>query len=91
MALATLKAVQLQLNGMLMRWKTQQAMQDDNIRMPRPLPLRGHVTNASFKQWVRILRDSKNWQSTQKLSYTQNLRGNAFKGDILWHFGFSTK
>ena len=33
MALATLKAVQLQLNGMLMTWKTQQAMQDDNIRI----------------------------------------------------------
>ena len=24
-------------------------------------------------------------------SYTQNLRGNAFKEDILWHFDFSTK
>ena len=25
-----------------------------------------------------------------KLSCTRNLRGNGFKGDILWHFYFST-
>ena len=31
-ASATLKAVSLQLNGMLMMWKIQQAMQDDAIR-----------------------------------------------------------
>ena len=34
---------------------------------------------------------AKNRQSTQKLSHTRHLRGNAFKGDILWHFDFSTK
>ena len=27
----------------------------------------------------------------QKLSYTRNLRENAFKEDILWHFDFLTK
>ena len=37
------------------------------------------------------LADVQNWQSRQKLSYTRNLRGNAFKGDISWHFDFSTK
>ena len=36
--LATLKAVSLQLNGMLMMWKTQQAMQDDAIRTARIHP-----------------------------------------------------
>ena len=57
----------------------------------RPLALRGHVTNASFKQWIGIFADAKNCQSTQKLSYTRNLRGNAFKGDSLWHFDFSAQ
>ena len=57
----------------------------------RPLALRGHVTNASFKQCVGILLMPKIDRAHKKLSYTQNLRGNAFKGDILWHFDFSTK
>ena len=35
--------------------------------------------------------DGKNWQSTLKLSYIRDWRGNAFKGDILWHFDFLTK
>ena len=26
-----------------------------------------------------------------KLPYVRNLRGNAFKGDILWYFAFSTR
>ena len=56
----------------------------------RPLVLRGHVTNASFKQWVGILLMPK-INRAQKLSYTRNLRGNAFKGYILWHFDLSTK
>ena len=34
-ATVTLKAVSLQLNGMLMKWKIQQAMQDDAIRTSR--------------------------------------------------------
>ena len=34
----TLKAVSLQLNGMLMMWKIQQAMQDDAIRTARNHP-----------------------------------------------------
>ena len=37
-ASATLKAVSLQLNGMLMMWKIQQAMQDDAIRAARIHP-----------------------------------------------------
>ena len=49
----------------------------------RPLALRGHLTNASS--------DAINRQSISKSSYSRNLRGNAFKGDILWHFEFSTK
>ena len=56
----------------------------------RPLALRGHVTNASLKQRVVILLLPK-LNITQKLSYTRNLRGNAFKGDIFWYFDLSTK
>ena len=37
-ALATLKAVSLQLNGMLMMWKTQLARQDNAIRAARIYP-----------------------------------------------------
>ena len=37
-ASATLKAVSLQLNGMLVMWKIQQAMQDDAIRITRTHP-----------------------------------------------------
>ena len=55
----------------------------------RPLSLRGHVTNASFKQSVGILLMPKLTELI-KLSCTQNLRGNGFKRDILWHFYFST-
>ena len=35
LASVTVKAVSLQLNGMLMMWKIQQAMQDDAIRAAR--------------------------------------------------------
>ena len=38
LASLTLKAVSLQLNGMLMMWKIQQAMQDDAIRTARIHP-----------------------------------------------------
>ena len=38
LASVTLKAVSLQLNGMLMMWKIQQAMQDDAIRTARNHP-----------------------------------------------------
>ena len=37
-ASATLKAVSLQLNGMLMKWKIQQATQEDTIRTDRIHP-----------------------------------------------------
>ena len=33
----------------------------------------------------------KKIESSYKLSYTRNLRGKAFKGDILWHFDCLTK
>ena len=46
-ALATLIAVSLQLNGMLMMWKIQQATQDDAIRLKRSLQL-AHVPDCSF-------------------------------------------
>ena len=36
LVLATLKAVSLQLNGMLMKWKIQQAMQDDYMPSTPP-------------------------------------------------------
>ena len=57
----------------------------------RPLALGGHVTNAFFKQWAGILPMPKIDRAHKKLSYIWNLRGKAFKGDILWHFDFSTK
>ena len=38
LASVTFKAVSLQLNGMLMMWKTQQAMQDDAIWTARIHP-----------------------------------------------------
>ena len=38
LASVTLKAVSVQLNGMLMMWKIQQAMQDDAIRTARIHP-----------------------------------------------------
>ena len=44
-ALATLVAVSLQLNGMLMMWKIQQATQDDVIRLKSSLKL-GHVPDC---------------------------------------------
>ena len=54
----------------------------------RPLALRGHLTNASFKQCVGILLMPK--MTEHKNILHPKLRGNAFKGDILWHFDFST-
>ena len=33
----------------------------------------------------------QNWQCPQKLSFVRNLRGNAFKGDILWQLWFFNK
>ena len=56
----------------------------------RPLAQRGHVTNASFKQWAGILLMPK-IDRAHKNNLTLNLKGNSFKGDILWHFDFSTK
>ena len=44
-ALATLVAVSLQLSGMLMMWKIQQATQDDVIRLKSSLKL-GHVPDC---------------------------------------------
>ena len=46
MTLATLMAVSLQLNGMLMMWKIQQAMQDDAIRSRQSSP-RFHPGNRA--------------------------------------------
>ena len=56
----------------------------------RPRALWGHATNTSLKQLVGILLMPK-IDRAQKWSYMWNLRGKAFKGDILWHFDFSTK
>ena len=49
------------------------------------LALRGHVTNASFKQWLGILLMPKIDIAHKHISYPRNLTGNACKGDILWH------
>ena len=54
------------------------------ITKNRPFALRGHVTNAPLKKWVvNNLADAKNWKNILNLSYTQNLSGNAVKGDNL--------
>ena len=50
----------------------------------RPLAVRGHVTNGSFKQWLEMLLMPKIVKA-QKNYLTRNLRGNACKGNILWH------
>ena len=50
----------------------------------RPLAVRGHVTNGSFKQWLEMLLMPKIVRA-QKNYLTRNLRGNACKGNILWH------
>ena len=57
----------------------------------RPLALRGHVTNACFKQWVGILLMPKIDRVHKNYPTLEIWGGNAFKGDILWHFDFSTK
>ena len=57
----------------------------------RPLTLRGHVTNASFKQWDGILLMPKLERAQKNYLYTPILRGNPFKGNILWHFEFFNK
>ena len=44
LASVTFKAVSLQLNGMLMMWKIQQAMEDDAIRTARIHPAVHPVT-----------------------------------------------
>lgn len=42
------------------------------------------MTNAPLKKWVvNNLADAKNWKNILNLSYTQNLSGNAVKGDNL--------
>ena len=51
-ALATIIAVSLQLNGMLMMWKIQQATQDGAIRLKRSLKL-AHMTDCSL--FLRLL------------------------------------
>ena len=62
------------------------------FRNNRPLALRGHVTNASFKQWVwvllmpKIVKAHKNYLKPEIWEETYY-----FKGDILWHFDFSAK
>ena len=54
-------------------------------KVEMPLALRGHVTNASFTQWVWILLMPKIVQSTN--SYNRNLRGNAGRYFMaLWFF-----
>ena len=57
----------------------------------RPVALRGHVTNASFKQSIGILLMRKIDRAHKNYLQPENLRVNAFKEDTLWHFDFSTK
>ena len=52
----------------------------------RPLALRGHVTKASFKQWVGILLMPKIHRA-HKNYFTPQI----WEGDILWHFDFCNK
>ena len=55
----------------------------------RPLALRGHMTNASFKEWVGILRMPKIDRAHK--NYLTPEIWEEIKEDILWHFDFSTK
>ena len=57
----------------------------------RPLALRGHVTNASFKQLVGIFPMPKIDRAHKNYLTAEIWEEFTFKGDILWHFGFSTK
>ena len=52
-ASATLKAVSLQLNGILVMWKIQQAMQDDAIRTTRIHPAFIPVTYRKCSRWTQ--------------------------------------
>ena len=61
-----------------------------NYLINRRLALRGHVTNASFKQWNGILLMPK-IDKAHKNYLIPKFERKAFKGDILWHFDFSTK
>ena len=71
-ASATLKAVSLQLNGMLMMWKIQQAMQDDAIRTTRIHPT-VHPGNRDevfiWQNFQPAYRDLGNRASLPYISY----------------------
>ena len=57
----------------------------------RPVALRGHATNASFKRWVGILLMPKIDRAHKNYLTAEIWEEFTFKGDILWHFGFLTK
>ena len=60
------------------------------MHLNRPVALRGHMTMLPLND---VLESSWYQKLTEhiKLSYFRNLRENAFKEDILWHFDFSKK
>ena len=57
----------------------------------RPLALRGHVTNTSLKRLVGILLMPKIDRAHKNYLTCEIWEKKPFKGDILWHFDFSTK
>ena len=49
------------------------------------------MTNASFNNELESCSCLKLTEHIKKIILQPNLRENTFKGDILWHFDFSTK
>ena len=83
-ALATLEAVSLQLNGMLIMWKIQQARQDDTIRSIRIHPTFILVTRLTvISVWKN--EDIGNWASPLSHVNTSKIyKGFRGKTEISW-------
>ena len=63
-----------------------------SLKQNRPLALRGHVTNASFKQWLGILLMTKIDRAHNNYLRPEIWeKMHLIKGDILLNFDFSTK
>ena len=78
---ATLKAVSLQLNGMLMMWKIQQAMKDDGIWTARIHPAFFPVTGlkCSYGKISSPLTEISGTEPARPLMNTSKIKG--FRGN----------
>ena len=100
LASVTLKAVSLQLNGMLMMWKTQQAMQDDNIQTARIHPAfhpgnRDEVSiGQNFQPAYRDLRNRASLPShmnTSKILQRIQKWGKILETGLIWRGPWSNE